>query len=729
MKSYELSRFFRDANRFVTSSREAIEKSAPHIYLSALPLADKNASIYKTFIPLYTGLISVDVFGIDQHGGPLLMTFTGHAQDVTSVAYGPDGLLLASGSYDGTVRIWDTCAGGETMLPLAGGDGAVLSVAFAPSGELVASGTTRGSVCIWNIAGDHPTEPKRLLGHSASVTSVAFSSNGSLVAALSRDKNVRVWSVATGAQLAALKFSEPPQSIPVFALDGRRRSRNVPDPIRDSDNEISFSSDGQVILSGPHDWRIQDLHTEGLEFNTRFRFSPVGQMMVSTQSRSIYLWTQPDGQKWSSLCLSGHTSMVNTAVFSPNGAHIASASADGTVRIWDTRGRRAAVQHQKTISGQERRHGISSSEANIVYVHEDGSTRIWNAKTGERVLPPRAGHTFETSALAISSDGLLVASGCVDGTVCVSSSRTGEAVGELLHNYPNDVTVVAFSPNARWLAAGSSYNTIRIWDMATEQARHHGPLFCGSAIQVLVFSSDSRLVAAGCSNNWIQLWQIQPDLKALLPLNSHFWAVRSIGFSPDGAHIALGGPDGSCNVWNIQTRQAVLSLTGHHGSGSVRAVDYSPDGNFVATASDDCTVCLWNAHTGANAAVFYGHQKAVALLGFTSDGASLVSRSDDGTIIVWDANTASFTFSQSAEIDSNTLSVASLREGWLRGPSGELLLWVPAEYNSYLHRSRYMRRVDGQCVVVRTTSDGWNRGFTWSMCYRGGISGLESNTT
>jgi len=110
--------FLADAKVFVASSHDAIERSVPHIYLSALPFADRSSLVYKEFAPYCTGLIQVDISGIGHHSGSVMMTLSGHSGAVRSVAYSADGRLLASGSDDGTVRIWDMQTGGEAKAGL-----------------------------------------------------------------------------------------------------------------------------------------------------------------------------------------------------------------------------------------------------------------------------------------------------------------------------------------------------------------------------------------------------------------------------------------------------------------------------------------------------------------------------------------------------------------------------------------------------------------------------------
>ena len=199
----DLSRFLRDANSFVASSYEAIERSTPHIYISALPFADKNSLVYQEFALRCTGLITVNTFGIGQHGGRTVMTLTGHDGAVNSVSYSSNGRLLASGSEDGSVRIWNTRIGQETQSPLLSDTGSVLTVDFAPNSQLVASGTQSGVVCVWNAAPGQ-TSHRRLNGHSGPVNCVKFSPDGFHLASASDDKTLRLWSPETGEQLAVL---------------------------------------------------------------------------------------------------------------------------------------------------------------------------------------------------------------------------------------------------------------------------------------------------------------------------------------------------------------------------------------------------------------------------------------------------------------------------------------------------------------------------------------------
>jgi serine/threonine protein kinase len=163
-------------------------------------------------------------------------TLTGHASSVNSVVFSPDGSLLASGSDDETIKLWRV-ADGALVRTLTGDTGAVSSVSFSPDGSLLASGSGDGTIKLWRVSDG--LEVRTLTGHTGGVNSVSFSPDGSLLASGSGDKTIKLWRVADGLE--------------VRTLTGHT------DWVR----SVSFSSDGSLLASGSEDrtiklWQVAD---------------------------------------------------------------------------------------------------------------------------------------------------------------------------------------------------------------------------------------------------------------------------------------------------------------------------------------------------------------------------------------------------------------------------------------------------------------------------------------
>ena len=181
--------FAKDADAFVKEFDVAISNSAPHIYVSALPLSPSGSRVYQQYAPKYPQVLSVEIGrAIDWSAD--CNAFDGHKDDVNSVSVSYDRKYIVSSSDDKTIRLWFADTGEPMLRPFSPMD-VVNSVAFSPDGTQILSGSDDSTIMLWD------TEKGDLIrqfeGHKTVVTSVAFSRDGKYVVSCSFDATVRVW--------------------------------------------------------------------------------------------------------------------------------------------------------------------------------------------------------------------------------------------------------------------------------------------------------------------------------------------------------------------------------------------------------------------------------------------------------------------------------------------------------------------------------------------------------
>jgi len=746
MKLEEASRFLRDANSFVASSRAAIEWSAPHIYLSALPFASKDSLVFQDFASLLSGIISVETFGIDRHGGRLIMNLTGHEGVVLTVAYSSNGRMLASGSGDGTVRIWDTLSGEETMAPLQSSDGAVHCVAFTHDSQRVLSGTECYAVHIWSVrTGRAVMAPLR--GHSELVLALALSPDDRVIASGSADNSVRLWDATTGHGITELTGHTNWVRSVAFSFDGRTLVSGSDDctvrlwdvstcklqgrPLHGERGyvlSVAFSPDGQFIAAGFYQaqeiriWNVSSGQEIGAPLKTgcavaNLVFAPEESYLASTDHNGIRFWDWKNGQDVAPV-LSGHTGSVRALSYSPDGLYIASASEDSTIRIWDADQSQVVIEPLPSHKGSVGSVAVSNDGSFIVSGSADKTIRVWNSQRTYHTLLPLIGHTGEVLCVAISADDQFIASGSADHTVRLWNAKTGEPIGEPLKGHKDQVNAVTISRDVRWLASASD-GTVELWALADNQPPTLHQLRCDHLSHAFAFSSHGQLLAVGDYHGYVILWDLTTEgdctSSAKMQVNAH--EVRSVCFSPGDSNIAAASDDGNIYVWNVGTKSLLQTLKGHQGH--VRAVAYSADGVHLASGGDDHTVRLWNASTGDVVAVLRGHSDIVRSVSFMPDGKGFVSGAEDGTIRSWRVENIVAPPSQANHSPVYILAQADQVDGWLVGSSGEQLIWLPQEYRPNIVVGRERSSLIASHHVLLSADTALHHGKEWAKCWRG----------
>ncbi|MFI6007220.1 trypsin-like peptidase domain-containing protein [Streptomyces sp. NPDC051243] len=543
----------------------------------------------------------------DTTTGTTRATLTGHPDEVASVAFSPDGHILATASADGT-RLWDT-ATGKTRATLPASTGGLFSLAFSPDGRTLATAGGDGTAQLWDTTtGEIRTT---LPGHGSTVFSVAFSPDGRTLATAGADNTGRLWDTRTGTHRTTLAG----HTDAVFT--------------------IAFSPDGHALATGSADgtMKVWDATTgkrrTSLDVATgsvqAVAFSPDGRTLaIGGTNRLLRLWDLATGAI--SRTLIGHTDTVESVAFSPDGRTLATASDDTTTRLWDVspRGDRPLVGHTDLVHDV----AFAPDGRTLASAGADKTVRLWNVDTGttRTVL---TGHTDHVLQVAFSPDGRTLATAGTDTTVRLWDVTTGKTRAILRD--PSQLISVAFGPDGRTLATGSVDGTVKLWDPATRRPRASLSGHSGY-VGTVAFNPDGGTLATGGADKSVRLWDVTAG-KARFTTRTPD-TVHNVAFSPDGRTLATAIGDYSVRLLDASTGKTRTTLAGR--TSQAASVTFSPDGRTLATADFDWTTGLWDPDTGMNHVTLIGqHADEVTSVAFSPDGRTLASGSGDKTVRLW----------------------------------------------------------------------------------------------
>nr|WP_242614306.1 WD40 repeat domain-containing protein [Actinomadura roseirufa] len=329
--------------------------------------------------------------------------------------------------------------------------------------------------------------------------------------------------------------------------------------------------------------------------------------------------------------LDGHTDAVRNLAWSPDGALIATASRDGTCRLWDA-ATGGPVRVLEGHQGMVEMVAWSPDAGRVATASRDRTVRVWDVATG-RTLAVLAGAADVVRAVAWSPDGSMIASGARDRVARIWHADTYGLLSEL-RAHTDNILGIAFSPGSDRLATGSHDQSVRIWNLADGTStvlRGHQDFVEGVA-----WSPDGTFVASAGGDATVRIWDVRAMGQTAL-IRGHGTRAWNVAWSPDGTYLASCGSDNTARVWDPRTVEEIFVLRGH--TDDVWGVVWAPDGSRLATGSADTSARIWRVTPeGAESLRLDGHRGPVRAAAITPSGRLIATGGDDGRIRIWDAS-------------------------------------------------------------------------------------------
>ena len=626
--------------------------------------------------------------------------FAGHSDEVTGVAFSPDGSLALTGSLDKSAKLWDTKTGNVVHVLDSSQITGVTSVAYSPMGDQALLGLADGRLIVWDVVGGGiahdfagPTQ-----GMTQSITALAYSPDGQRALVGDAAGGLRLWDVSTGKIVQSLSGHKEGVATVVIGPDGR--------------TGLSGGRDNLMLL-----WNldtgsiIQEFkrHQGDVVLVAYGQFS--GTVLSGSLDGNVVVWSIKTGQPLQGFPLSEHTQSIGSIAVASDSSTAISGAWDGSIILWDRPPLgtyiRAFVGHRAPVMSL----AYSADGHHVLSGSNDGEVRLWDINgpallkrvTVERPLV-RADSIDPLHNLAIDEPHQRAFSGSTNALV-LWDLQTGKEIRQ----FPaptNTLSCVALSPDGT-TALSAANGDISVWDLATGQELRRLP---GHTQEVLnmAYAADGHTALSASKDGLVIRWSLDTGAPIwqhiLTPTNprSRFW---SIAFSPDGSRALTGAEDKSVVLWDLTSGQEIRRFDGHHDA--VYWVVFSPDGQSGLSASADRQIIRWDLATGKPIRTFQGHTLPIHAVAYSPDGNTILSGGEDNTIRLWDIASGAeiFRFEGHSSTIQNVLYLGQSPRILSRAKDGMLILWQfpPADQKLlhlnlaslqvWAHDNRYVREL------------------------------------
>ena len=569
-----------------------------------------------------------------QYSPHLLAYLNNHSEKSVTIAFSPDGRILATGNDNGSIALWDMATYQMLGTPIVGDSSYTGALAFSPDGRALVSEGDSHKILLWDVSTHQQIAPPISTSHEMPIVEIVYSPDGKLLASRSRDSTI-LWNTGnyqpigqplpTYSYGSGIAFSPDSKTIAIgdvgfVQLWDVSTHQLVGQPFVGTTQifKVAFSPDGTILAAGGNGVMMWDVSTrqprgEPLSSGWQFSFSPNGKTIATSSSSrdsdGIIIWDVTAHQPIDKY----QGSNIWDITYSPDGKILVSIGSDGII-LWDTT---ASPPLSEQLSGKDSKGVFSPTQEILATYGNAGSLTIWDMTTHQPIDQPFITPSGNVTSIAFSTDGKFMAAGDDNSNITlwdvashkVLKTFTSESVFPVKR-----VVSIAFSPDNKYLVAGSVDESLSIWDLTTDQkpmyllvgySNYSGPLIdikgksSGSVMDV-AFSPNGKILAS-VNFNGVTLWDVaklQPIGQPLVHQSpgGNISRVNCIAFSSDGKILASGSDDSSIILWDLTTLQPLRQpLVGH--TGYIYSVAFSPNGKTLASWSNDGTIRLWDVGT------------------------------------------------------------------------------------------------------------------------------------
>ena len=609
------------------------------------------------------------LLGLSMKSVESLLFKTPYQEDVLSIRFSPDGkyIVTADGDYtkntENTARILNAKTGKDVSPTITIQHGFDVNTAeFSLDSKRIVTSSDDNTARFWDL------EAKKgfIFKHPANVKSAIFSPDGKRIATIDSHGTAKVWTIGS--------YKEDPWPIVSDKEDFSLKTKEI---ISSKGDEkfvklAAFSPDLKQILIVDYDGRVTLYDIEKKQQSAPFGFKE------DDVSQSPH---EGDGQVT--------PAQINTAVFSPNGKYIVTASDDDTAKVLDLDTKKVVhFQHQSRVLSAE----FSRDSKRIVTVSANNTVSVWDIKTEAFVTSVQ--HENMINSAKFSPDGSMIVTASNDKTAKVWDAKTGILLASLEHE--SFVFLAEFSPDSRQIVTASRGHIklyehekvdrdshdhmVKLWNLSARadistvahqknvvSARFStnndqivtaswdgtaiiqdvntgkgiliNPEKCPESsgdlppkclVRSAEFSHDEKQVVIGAGNR-ATVWDAKTG--NLIHSLRHSGLVSSAEFSPDDKYVVTASYDGTVKVWDLLNTKEPIATIEHHGN--VNSAKFSPDGKRIATAGDDHTAKVYDLEKRRVIATVQ-HEDVVFSANFSPDSSQIVSASRDKTAQIFD---------------------------------------------------------------------------------------------